>query len=92
MEAESGFNYSLTKEEMHKFYIYLKIVKCSEERQHECLYNAIRYLFITIFENRQISFWGKRDMIKDMFKKLKDENKNNPKLSYIFNVFKKMII
>ena len=31
-------------------------------------------------------------MTKDMFKKLKDENKNNPKLSYIFNVFKKMII
>ena len=31
MEAQSGFNYSLTKEEMHKFYLYLKIVKCSEE-------------------------------------------------------------
>ena len=59
MEAESGFNYSLTEEEMHKLYIYLKIVKSSEERQHECFYNAIRNLFIPIFENRQISFLGK---------------------------------
>ena len=87
MEAESGFNYSLTKGEMHKLYIYFKIVKSEEKKEdHVCFFNMIKELFVTIFENERLCYTAKKDLIENVFKTLENENKSNEELLYILPV------
>ena len=80
--AENGFNYSLTKKKMEKIYIYFKIVDCDEKKAHICFFKMLKDLFLTIYENKFLTFAAKRTMIRKLFKSFEEENEDDEDLIY----------
>ena len=86
MEAETGFCYSLSHEEMEKIYNHLKIRNCnvkSNDKSHSCLFGYIKQSFIERYTDKILSEFEKMVSIKFMFEQLESINTGKMELRLI---------